>query len=113
VQITPSVFDVRLQRAVVLELLGAFGVRRQDIHDRVAAAREGMGEGEAVMPGEFEANEHPRPLHVRKQGLELRVRALEAVGLAPLADIGRVLIRALRHHRVFRTSSVDALPSSP
>lgn len=104
-----GVFDVGLQRAVVLKLFRALGVCRQHIDDRVAAAREEMREGEAMVTSELQADEHLDSLNVRKQGLELRVRTLKALATHQYLDrFAAKSIRPTRHQDVEALAGIDA-----
>ena len=71
------VLRVRLERAVVLDLLGPLGDGREDVHNRVAAARKIVREGEPVVPGELEPDEHPVARHVGEERRQMRVGVVE------------------------------------
>lgn len=68
------VFGVVLPRTIILDLLQPLGHGREYAHDRVATHTQELNEGETVMAGELDADEHLLGLHVREDLQRRRTR---------------------------------------
>jgi hypothetical protein len=104
-----GVLGVGLQGAVVFQLLGPMGVRREHIDHRIAAVGQEPGEGEAMVPGKLKADEHLGWGVGQKQRLEVRIGCLEPGTTHHHGEwLGAVSIGPQRHQHVELLGGIHA-----
>jgi hypothetical protein len=84
-------------------------VDRQHRDERVALRRQEVGEGEPMMAGELQADEHPGRRDAREQTSKLRVGRLEAwAGHQHFDGLTAEAVRPAGHEHVEPLAGIDA-----